>query len=218
MLKRVLFWSVIFLLAFVVFFRAEEQKKLPETQGLITIDTPELKKNMNLPEAPVKSAPAIKIQPPRQNTVTKVIGTDIEMVFPSKPKLNFQGKYYIPAEDTTEWYDEAVKNNRQGIRWDDFCDDLFIVRPGDTWYDFPKVFNFQLAATVSSLAFVGFTQNSGSKSEGRLKSLVFTTALVTVIELLNSTNPKQHFCAKNLAAGVTGSLFGSYILTAGFGF
>ncbi|MFH1075013.1 MAG: hypothetical protein V1752_07995 [Candidatus Firestonebacteria bacterium] len=227
MLKRALLIMIGTVLSTTVFALAEEkateqQKQIPENKGMITIDMPESKKNVTIsPEMitpPDKTETIIKILPTDQKIITRTIGTDPEQVFPAKFKLNFEGKYYIPAEGTTEWYTEAVKNNKEGIKWENFSDDLFINRPGDTWNDLSKMFYFQFATTVSSLAFLSFAQTDGLKTEGRIKGFLLTAAIVTGLEIINSTHPKQHFCAKNFAAGLTGSLCGSFVLTAGFGF
>ena len=200
----------------------EQQKQMPENKGIITIDIPESKKNVTVAPGGItpvgKSETILRTQPTDDKTITRTPGTDNEQVFPKKHKLNFEGKYYIPQEGTPEWYEESVLNNREGIKWESFSDDLFIVRPGDSWTDLSKTFNFQFATAVSSLAFIAFTHTDNLKTEGRFKGFLLTAALMTGLEAINSTAPKQHFCAKNLTASIAGSLCGSFVLTIGFGF
>ncbi|OGF48881.1 MAG: hypothetical protein A2231_07720 [Candidatus Firestonebacteria bacterium RIFOXYA2_FULL_40_8] len=229
MLKRTAFLIVSVLLSAVIFAQGEdkgritvEQKQMPENKGMITIDIPESKKNVNVsPEKitpPDKTETIIKTNSSDEKAIIRTPASDNEKTFPGKPKLNYQGKYYIPQEGTTEWFAEANKNNTEGIKWESFCDDIFINRPGDTWTDMTKTFNFQFATTVSALAFLSFTQVDNLKTEARFKGFLVTTAIITGLELINSSHPNQHFCAKNFTAGVAGSLCGSFVLTVGFGF
>jgi len=141
-----------------------------------------------------------------------------KQVLIKEPKPNFEGKYYIPAEGTAEWYAESVKVNNEGIKWESFYDDLVVLRPGDSWNDTTKTLDFQFGTTISALAFLGFAQNGGSKTGDRIKGFLVSAAIMTGLEAINSTRPKQHFCAKNLTAGIAGSIFGSFVLTVGFGF
>ena len=200
----------------------EQQKQIPDNKGIITIDVPAQKKNVAVaPEKitpPGKNETIIKIQPSDQNTITQTRANENEPTFPLRPKLNYEGKYYIPLEGSTEWILEEVKTKSEGILWENGWDDLFINRPGDSWNDYSKMFNFQFATTVSVLTFLSFNSKDNLALEAHCKSFLVTALLMTALELIDSSSTKQHFCLKDYTGGLAGALAGSFVLTIGFGF
>lgn len=197
----------------------QQQKQIPENKGTIVIEVPEQKKNVNIsPDSiqPGKADPEMEKKEP--NIIIKTKSLDNDPTFPERPKLNYEGKYYIPAEGTAEWIMEDLKNRNEGIRWDNGWDDLTINRPGDTWGDITKVFNFQFATTVSTLGFLYFYKVDGLVLEDRAKSFFITSVFMALLELVDATSPKNHFCTKDFGAGLAGALCGSLVITIGFGF
>ena len=196
----------------------EQQKQIPENKGVIIIELPEQKKNVNIAPGSIMPRDKGLIQPAEQNVILKTNSLDNEQTFPAKPKYNFGGRYYIPLEGSSDWIAEKVRNTIQGISWDSCCDDLFINRPGDSWNDTSKVFNFQFATAISSLAFIYFNKTDGKKLEDRGKAYCATAVHMALIEWSNASSSKNHFCAKNLGAGLAGAACGSFLVTIGSGF
>ena len=197
----------------------EQQKQIPENKGVIIIELPEQKKNVNSAPNSIlsKEKNGLNILPGEQNVLIKTKSLDNVPTFPPKTRLNFQHKYYIPGEGTAEWISEGLKNKNEGIMWESCWDDLTINRPGDSWNDLSKVFNFQFATTVSALGVIYFKHFDGLILEDRGKAFIITAVIMTLIEL-STLSPKDHFCAKDFAAGLAGAACGSFVITIGFGF
>ncbi len=198
----------------------EQQKQIPDNKGVLVIELPGQKRNVNV--APDSIIPENKNNPDLrstdQNIILKTRSRDNNPTFPPKPTLNVSGRYYVPAENSPEWVYERLKAETEGIKWENCLDDLTLNRPGDSWDGMSKVFNFQFATTISALSFLTFYNKDGLKMEDRGKAFLLTAVVMTIVELANSSGPKNHFCSKNLASSLAGAACGSFLITAGIGF
>lgn len=120
--------------------------------------------------------------------------------------------YKKPKEDTVEWLLEAKKGEK--ILWQDPWEDLFNNKPGDSWNDYQKYYEFTLAGIAGYGAFMAFASKDNLLEEARLKAFSTVSIIVIATEIIGSvTADKSHFCTKNIVAGMTGAAFGGVILT-----
>lgn len=138
-------------------------------------------------------------------------------IIKAKPELTTVEKYKIPPEGSLEWIAEEAKAQKTGVAWNNFLDDFLISRPGDSYSDLRNGFDFEAGLACSALGFIYFYTKDGLVTEDKLKSFGIATGLILLKEALTSTTmPNNHFCAKEIAAGVAGALLGSFIMTINF--
>lgn len=118
-------------------------------------------------------------------------------------------------ENSVEWLAESFKGEKN--MYDSFFEDLFNNKPGDSWNDYQKYFEFTLSAIAGYGSFILYASKDNLLGEARLKSIATISIFVIAIELIESvTNNKSHFCAKDIAAGISGAAIGGAIITLGY--